>query len=91
MGRQKSRVRPDYASIEQAWLQGGELDVVRAAIHKYAQVIDVTESGRDMKPLITGLFDAIDRYKALEAANGGDDGTALASILREAEEALAHG
>ena len=50
------------------------------------QVIDVTESGRDMKPLMTGLFECIDRLKALEGAAGaasGDDNP-LSVILGKA-------
>ena len=51
--------------------------------------IDVTESGRDMKPLISGMFEAIDRYKALQASTPGHE-NALVQILREAEETLAN-
>lgn len=89
MPRTKSRVREDYASLESAWMDGGELAVTEQAIRKYTQVIDVTESGRDMKPLISGMFEAIDRYKALQAATPGHE-NALAQILREAEETLAN-
>lgn len=88
MPRTKSTVRDGFASLETAWESGGELAVTRQAIKKYAQVIDVTESGRDMKPLITGMFEAIDRLKALEAANNADTDTPLAQILAEAEAAI---
>lgn len=90
MGRAKSRVREDYANMEAAWLEGGELDVTRQAVRKYAQVIDVTESGRDMKPLITGMFEAIDRLHALEASMPDESETPYAQIMREAEEVLAN-
>lgn len=88
MPRTKSTVRDNFASLESAWESGGELAVTRQAIKKYAQVIDVTESGRDMKPLISGMFEAIDRLKALEAASSEKVDTPLAQILAEAEAAL---
>ena len=90
MARTKSKVRQDFASLETAWTEGGELAVTRQAVRKYTQVIDVTESGRDMKPLISGMFEAIDRLKALEAAGGTSSETPLADILAEAEAALAN-
>ena len=89
MPRTKSRVREGYASLESAWVDGGEIAVTEQAIRKYTQVIDVTESGRDMKPLISGMFEAIDRYKALQASTPGHE-NALVQILREAEETLAN-
>lgn len=68
MPRTKS-VAHSPTSLAQAWADGGEIAVTRMAVQKYAEVIDVTESGRDMKPLITGMFEAIDRLKSLEAAS----------------------
>ena len=90
MPRTKSTVRADFASLEDAWENGGELAVTRQAVRKYAQVIDVTESGRDMKPLISGMFEAIDRLKALEQIEENESDTPYAQIMREAEEALAN-
>ena len=90
MARNRSLVREDYASLEDAWLAGGEIAVTRQAVRKYTQVIDVTESGRDMKPLISGMFDAIDRLKALEAADMSGSDSPLATILAEAEAVLAN-
>lgn len=90
MARTKSRVREDFASLETAWDEGGEIAVTRQAVRKYAQVIDVTESGRDIKPLISGLFEAIDRLNALEAAYDSEHETPHARIIREAEAALAN-
>lgn len=75
-------------SIETAWASGSELDVARAVVTKYARVLDMTDSGRDIKPLATGMFEAIDRLKALEAANNADTDTPLAQILAEAEAAI---
>ena len=90
MPRTKSTVRDGFASLEQAWDKGGEIAVTRQAVRKYAQVIDVTESGRDMKPLITGMFEAIDRLKALEMQESSESETPYAQIMREAEAALAN-
>lgn len=88
MPRTKSTVRDDYAGIEQAWIGGGEAAVTAQAVRKYAQVIDVTESGRDIKPLISGMFEAIDRLKALNA--GSEENTPLAEIIAEAEKITAN-
>ena len=48
----------------------------------------MTDSGRDIKPLASGLFEAVDRYNALEASQGVESETPLADILAEAEAAL---
>lgn len=81
MGRTKS-IPSTSTSLVEAWEEGGELAVTRRAVKKYAEVIDVTESGRDMKPLITGMFEAIDRLKALEDAEAAKAGaTPLDQIL----------
>lgn len=88
MPRTKSTVRDDYAGIEAAWIGGGEAAVTAQAVRKYAQVIDVTESGRDIKPLISGMFEAIDRLKALNA--GSEENTPLAEIIAEAEKITAN-
>lgn len=87
MARTKSKVRDDYASLESAWTEGGELAVTAMAVRKYAQVIDVTESGRDMKPLISGMFEAIDRLKALRAQTEDTELSPLFKIVEEARSA----
>ena len=87
MPRTKSTIRKDYASLESAWIDGGELAVTEMAVRKYAQVIDVTESGRDMKPLITGLFEAIDRLKVLQAQGEDAERSPLFKIVEEARSA----
>lgn len=76
-------------SIEQAWRCGGEGDALEAIIVKYAKVLDMTDSGRDIKPLATGMLEAIDRLKAVRAAEGAekDAGTPLANVFRLAESA----
>lgn len=71
-------------SIEQAWRRDGEIGAVKASIIKYAKVLDMTDSGRDMKPLITGMFEAIDRLKSLEAIGQTSSETPLFKILNKA-------
>ena len=71
-------------SIEEAWASGDELAMARALVRKYARVLDMTDSGRDIKPLATGMFEAMDRVRVLESkSNVGD--TPLASIMAEAD------
>ena len=72
-------------SVEQAWREQGEIGAVKASIAKYAKVLDMTDSGRDIKPLVSGMFEAIDRLKALEAHTGNKSKvTPLADILKKA-------
>lgn len=73
-------------SVEQAWREGGERSALEAIVVKYAKVLDMTDSGRDIKPLATGMLEAVDRLKAL-AAEESDD-TPLAEIMRRADRAL---
>jgi hypothetical protein len=74
-------------SIEQAWATGDELAMARAVVRKYARVLDMTDSGRDIKPLATGMFEAMDRVKALEAASESNSRAPLFKILEEAKSA----
>lgn len=87
----KNKALPTSApeSIEQAWADGDELGMARAIVRKYARVLDMTDSGRDIKPLATGLLEAVAYVKALEATEGIND-TPYAQIMREAEAALAN-
>ena len=57
-------------SVEKKWKSEGERGAVEAIILKYAKMIDNTDSSRDLKPLASGMLEAIDRKKALEAAKG---------------------
>lgn len=77
-------------SIEEAWAAEGEIAATKAIIRKYARVLDMTDSGRDIKPLASGMFDAIDRLKTLEAAEASSGSSPLATILAEAEAVLAN-
>ena len=78
-------------SIELAWADRDEIGVVRAVVRKYARVLDMTDSGRDIKPLVTGMFEAMDRLTAMEANQDAANNSPLADILAEAESALANG
>ena len=74
-------------SIEQAWRNDGEIGAVRASIVKYAKVLDMTDSGRDIKPLVTGMFEMVDRLKALEARDKESKAdTPLFEILKAAND-----
>jgi hypothetical protein len=77
----KNKALPTSApeSIEEAWAAGDELAMARAVVRKYARVLDMTDSGRDIKPLATGMFEAIEIVHALEQQE--DRSTPLAEIL----------
>lgn len=76
-------------SIESAWRNGDEIAMAYEIVSKYARVLDMTDSGRDIKPLATGLFEAVEKYHALEAASGKHE-TPLNAILAEAETIIAN-
>ena len=73
-----------HTSIEQAWRTGGEGEALEAIIIKYATVLDMTDSGRDIKPLATGMLETIDRLKALRATEEAstESSTPLGEVLR---------
>lgn len=71
-------------SIEEAWASGDELAMARALVRKYARVLDMTDSGRDIKPLATGMFEAMDRVRVLESKSDTSN-TPLASIMAKAD------
>ncbi len=71
-------------SVEQAWREGGEIEACRAIIMKYAKVLDMTDSGRDIKPLATGFFETVDRLRALEAHDSRKTETPLFRIVKQA-------
>ena len=75
-------------SIEEAWRNGDEPALIAAVVQKYARVLDMTDSGRDIKPLASGMFEAMDRLKAINASSGC--ATPLDNILAEAEKVLAN-
>ena len=72
-------------SIEEAYRLNGEIGACKASIIKYAKVLDMTDSGRDIKPLVSGMFEMIDRLKSLEAVNSNKSNvTPLYKILDNA-------
>lgn len=72
-------------SVEEAWVAGDEARMVFAVAQKYARVLDMTDSGRDIKPLATGLFEAVDRWKAI---TGGDDEDTPDADIRKRLESM---
>jgi hypothetical protein len=54
-------------SIETAWHKRDEVQMLKNLVAKYARVLDMTDSGRDIKPLATGMLEAMDRLKAIDA------------------------
>ena len=85
----KNKALPTSApeSIEEAWASGNELAMTRAVVRKYARVLDMTDSGRDIKPLVTGMFEALDRVKMLEARDAETNQSQLFKIMQEAKGA----
>jgi len=53
-------------SIETAWHDRDEVRMLKALVAKYARVLDMTDSGRDIKPLATGMLEAMDRLKTID-------------------------
>ena len=85
MPKNKALPTSDPESIEELWAAGDEVGMTAAIVRKYARVLDMTDSGRDIKPLATGLFEALERYHALKDSDNSD--TPLAAILKMAESA----
>lgn len=68
-------------SVAAAVRRKDEAGIVKAIISKYAKVIDECDSARDMKPLASGIFEAIDRLNALNARDVNTTDTPLAQII----------
>ena len=73
-------------SVELAFDAADEVGMLHALVKKYARVLDMTDSGRDIKPLVTGMLEAYDRYSAAVAASGSTEGVPLYDILRSVED-----
>lgn len=85
MPKNKQPIGSTPESIEQAWRNEGEIGAVRASIIKYAKVLDMTDSGRDIKPLVSGMMEMVDRLKALESRDSEvKSETPLFTILKKA-------
>lgn len=85
---QGKSVKPAFVSLEDAFVNGSERDLVKAAIVKLTHHIDNCDSSRDLRPLINGMFEALDRLKSLDAAAGVEEKTnetPLANVLRMAQ------
>lgn len=68
-------------SVAAAVRRKDEAGIVKAVISKYAKVLDECDSARDMKPLASGMFEAIDRLNALNARDASTTDTPLAQII----------
>ena len=84
MPKNKPLETSNVESIETAWHDRDEVRLLSALVAKYARVLDMTDSGRDIKPLATGMLEAMDRLKLVEAAQGGDE---MPPIMRLIEQA----
>jgi hypothetical protein len=74
-------------SIEEAWASGDELALAKAVVRKYARVLDMTDEGRVIKPLATGMFEAIQIVHSIEQRESESSDTPLAEILKMASNA----
>lgn len=86
MPKNKALETSNPESIEEAWARGDELAMAKAVVRKYARVLDMTDSGRDIKPLATGMFEAVERVRSLEAKRAEADNP-LNRIVAMAEDA----
>ena len=68
-------------SIETAWHERDEIRMLKALVAKYARVLDMTDSGRDIKPLATGMLEAMDRLKAIDTSDA--DASDFEQVLDE--------
>ena len=55
-------------SIETAWHEHDEVQMLKNLVAKYARVLDMTDSGRDIKPLATGMLEAMDRLRSIDTS-----------------------
>lgn len=74
-------------SVEAALMEGDEADVLDALIVKYAHTIDNTNSARDIRALISGMIEVLDRRKQVTASGATNGKTPLSVVLGKAEEA----
>jgi hypothetical protein len=86
MPKNKALKTSNPESIEEAWARGDELAMAKAVVRKYARVLDMTDSGRDIKPLATGMFEAVERVRSLEVKRAEADNP-LNRIMTMAEDA----
>lgn len=77
----RENCRPRQKALT-AFNRGDEIALTEAVVAKYAKTLDACESARDLKPLASGLFEAVDRLNALKAAKSKQEATPLARILK---------
>lgn len=80
MPKNKPLESSNVTHIEEMLVKGDEAGMTFEVARKYARVLDMTDSGRDIKPLSTGLFEAVDRWKAL--TDGKNEDTPDADIKK---------
>lgn len=84
----KTKIRRQMGAVEKAYKRKGEAEAIQAVILKTAQMIDDCASARDYKPLVTCMYESIDRLNAVNAAKAATSSgkiTPLAEILAAAK------
>lgn len=90
MPKNKPLETSSQTHIEEKLVGGDEAGMVFEVVRKYARVLDMTDSGRDIKPLATGMFEAMDRWKALTGGNEDDTpDTEIKKRLKSMREKIA--
>lgn len=74
-------------SVEAALMEGDEADVLDALIVKYAHTIDNTNSARDIRALISGMIEVLDRRRQVTNSSAAKGKTPLSIVLDRANEA----
>lgn len=74
----------DGQPLEAVLDNGTEADLTREIVRRYAHALDNTTSARDTCSLARGMFEAMDRLKAIESMQSEDRESPLALILGKA-------
>lgn len=85
---QGKRIPPlEGHSVEVAYINGNESDVMNEIIVKLAHSIDNCDSARDVRSLIAAMIDALDRRRQLAAVDATANGpeSPLSVIMGRAE------
>jgi hypothetical protein len=86
MPKNKPLETSEVTHIEEMLVNGDEAGMTLEIARKYARVLDMTDSGRDIKPLATGMFEAVERVRSLEVKRAEADNP-LNRIMTMAEDA----
>lgn len=81
MPKNKALETSHVESIETAWHEHDEVRMLKNLVAKYARVLDMTDSGRDIKPLASGMLEVMDRLKAIDTSETETAG--FSEILEE--------